>query len=300
MKNFKRIIKFSKPKSGPFTVSSGCYLTVLSAKPQMPSLLELVNPKGEGGAVVGLGVPLAAGAGRTDLARPMARGAYALSTTDKKTVLKLYVMPREEAGFDPIAFVRSEAASTIAKEILVRIESTWLLGQLTFESYDPEGYPAMDFFLGVAKRLAELTDGVVADPVCQTYRLPENLLAARPPQARIMAHEHVEVKVRPLEAGLHLYTLGLSKFDHPEVEMYGLSPTSQEGAVRFLYGLAQAVLDGSKLEVGAEVGAKELPLKVAPGGLEKAVWGEKSCFELIPAQSGRLEEPISAWLATLQ
>lgn len=299
MKNLKRLLKFGKPKPGPITINKAYYLTVLAGRAQMPTLVSVLNPKGEGGAVVGLGAPLAAGTSKTDLAKPLERGAYALSSTDQLTVLKMFVMPKQEAGFDPQGFVQSPAAKSMDPEILHRIGATWMLVQLTFESYDPAGYPALDFFISVAKRLAELTDGVIADPVSQTYRLPESLVATKPEGVRVLAPEHIDVKVRPLEGGLHMYTLGLSKFDHPEIEMYGLSPTVQSGAARFLYGLAQAVLQGSKVELGLEVGEEGNKLKVTHGGLEESVWAKATCFELIPSGNRKIDEAIIAWVASV-
>ena len=67
-------------------------------------------------------------------------------------------------GFDPSAFAKSEAASEWPAELRNRIEATWMLLQVTFESYDPRVYPALDFFLSVAKRLADLTDGTKSMP----------------------------------------------------------------------------------------------------------------------------------------
>ena len=300
MKNLKRILKFKKPKPGPISISKNYYLTVLAGKAQMPAIIDVLNPKGENGAVAGMGAPLAVGASKSDIAHAMERGAYALSTNDQLTVIKMYVMPKQEAGFDPAAFVRSEAVKNMDKEVRVRIEATWMLAQLTFESYHPQAYPALDFLLSVAQRLAVLTDGVIADPVSQSYRLPESLIHQRPENVQIIAPDHVDVKVRPLEAGLHMYTLGLGKFDQPEIEIYGLSPTVQSDAARFLYGLSQAVLQGGKLEAGAEVGAPSSPVKVAEGGLEEAVWGKARCFELIPSGQGRIEDSISAWVASIR
>jgi hypothetical protein len=265
----------------------------------MPRLLDVINPKGEGGAVSGFGVPLAKDAKKEDLNDPMGRGVYALSSPDRKTVLKLMVMPREEAGFDPSVFARSEVALSWEPELRLRVEATWMILQLTFESYDPEAYPALDFFLSIAQRLAEMCDGVVADPVSQVYRLPQQVFSLRPDDTPIAAADHVQAKTRLHEGSLHAYTLGLIKFDHPEVEVYGVSGANEDGAKRFLIALSQSVLMAARLEPGAVVGVKGNQLKVAVGGLDRGQWDGIPCVELIPAGKGTINEAIEAWVRSL-
>lgn len=299
IRRLKDVLSFSKPKGSGLTISKGCYLSVLAARAQMPRLLDAINPKGENGAVAGFGVPLAKDAKKEDLNDPMKRGVYALSSPDRKTVLKMMVMPKEEAGFDPAAFARTEAALSWESELRLRVESTWMLMQLTFESYDPEAYPALDFFLSIARRLAALSDGVVADPVSQVYRLPEQVFSARPDGVPIAATDHVQAKTRVHEGALHAYTLGLTKFDHPEVELYGLSGKSEDGAKRFLTALAQSVLLGSRLEPGASVGVKGSQLKVAAGGLDRGMWEGVPCLELIPEPQGTTDVAVAAWVASV-
>jgi hypothetical protein len=265
----------------------------------MPRLLDAINPKGEGGAVAGFGVPLAKDAKKEDLNDPMKRGVYALSSPDRKTVLKLMVMPKEEAGFDPSVFSRSEIAMSWEPELRLRVEATWMIMQLTFESYDPEAYPALDFFLSIAQRFALLCDGVVADPVSQVYRLPNQVFSARPTGVPIAAADHVQVTSRLRDGAIHAYTHGLVKFDHPEVEVYGLTGANEDGAKRFLLALVQSVLLGSRLEPGASVGVKGSQLKVAAGGLDRGMWEGIPCLELIPEGKGTSDEAVAAWLASV-
>ena len=274
-------------------------MSVLAAKAQLPPLLVVLNPKGEGGAVAGMGVPLASDATKKDLAEPIQRGVYALSTPDQKTVLKMMVLPKEEAGFDPAVFARSDAAREWDPELRLRVESTWMILQLTFGSYDPKTFPALDFLLSIAKRLAEETDGVVADPVCQVYRLPSQVFSPRPAGELIAATDHVQVKDRTVDGMHHVYTLGLSKFDLPEVEMFGVSEANRHSAHRFMLGLAQSVLTGARLEPGAIVGAKESPVRVAVGGLDRGMWEGIACLELIPEGKGTVDEALVAWLRTV-
>ncbi len=293
------MLQFSRPKGSGLEISPNFYLTVLAARAQLPPLLVVLNPKGDGGAVPGMGVPLAEEATKKDLAEPIKRGVYALSSPDQKTVLKMMVMPREEAGFDPSAFARSAAAKEWDPELRVRVESTWMILQLTFGSYDPETYPALDFLLSIAKRLAEETDGVVADPVSQVYRLPSQVFSNRPANEAVAASDHVQIKDRMHEGKHHVYTLGLSKFNLPEVELYGVSASNRDTAVRFMLGLAQSVLNGARLAPGASVGAQGSALIVAPGGLDRGLWEGIPCLELIPGEKDSVDAALVAWLGTV-
>ena len=289
-------IRFKRPKGPGITINKGYYLSVLAAKAQLPAITEVVTPKGEGLTVAGMGVPLAEGTTKEDLGAPMGRGTYAIASVDKKTVLKVIVLPKEDVGFDPSAFARTEAASKWPAELRNRIEATWMLLQVTFESYDPRVYPALDFFLSVAKRLAELTDGTVADPMSQVYRLPEEMVSSRPEAEPVAAADHVQIKARPHQDAWHVYTLGLSKFDRPEVEVYEITDDAKTAAERFMLGLAQAVLTGKTLEPGAQVGADDSPLKVASGGLDRALWEGVPCLELLADKDGRQSDSVLAWL----
>ena len=289
-------IRFKRPKGPGITINKGYYLSVLAAKAQLPAITEVVTPKGVGQTIAGMGVPLAEGTSKEDLAAPMARGTYAIAATDKKTVLKVIVLPREDVGFDPSAFAKSDAASAWPAELRNRIEATWMLLQITFESYDPRVYPALDFFLSVAKRLAELTDGTVADPMSQVYRLPEEMISPRPEAEPVAAADHVQIKARPHQDAWHVYTLGLSKFDRPEVEVYEINDEAKTAAERFMLGLAQAVLTGQVLEPGAQVGGKNRPLKVASGGLDSALWEGIPCLELLAEKDGGQSDSVAAWL----
>lgn len=287
-----------KPKTPGFAIQPSYYMTVLSARPSLSPLVAVVNPKGEGGAVTGFGVPLAAEATKDDLARPMTRGVYALSSPDRKTVLKLRVVSKEEAGFDPAPFLRSSLAVGQSPELLARISATWSLMQLTFESYDPMVYEGVRFMLNCCVRLAELHEGVVADPIAQTYRLPHQVFTTAPADPRIDARDVIQVFVRPRRdepAVLTSYTMGMQKFGLNELEMPGLLPASSDLATRFLFSVAQSELLGRVVDLGDRLGHASCMLQVAPGGLDRAMWEGIPCYELIPPSGRTVDEALLAW-----
>src|SRR5436190_1574007 len=100
------MLRFSRPKGPGFGISGGYYLSVLSSHATLPRIIEVINPTGDGGAVTGFGAPLALDATKQALAEPMSRGAYVLASKDRKTVLKMLVMSKDETGFDPEAVAR--------------------------------------------------------------------------------------------------------------------------------------------------------------------------------------------------
>lgn len=285
-----------RQKTPGFGISRSFYLTVLAATARLPSILELVEPKGQGGAVPGFGVPLNAELTKGDLSRPMERGMYGVASRDRKTVLRLMVIPREEAGFDPSAFLRSSEAQSLSAEHLARIGATWTLLQLTFETHEAMVYPSLRFLLAVAVRLATLTQGVVSDPISRMYLLPEEVIHTPQNDQKVDARDFVAVKHKGDEL-LVVYTLGLQKFSMPELEMFDVPKALCPAAEKLLHGIAQASLMGKGPRLGGYVGSRKCPLQVVSGGLDKAQWEGIDCFELIPPAKETMSRALEDWLA---
>jgi len=291
-----RAWQFSKPKGPGFGISAGFFLTVLSSKPTLPALLQAVAPHGENGAVEGFGVPLGRGSSdKSLLAAPMTRGGYAIASKDRKTVLKMLVLSKEEAGFDPEPFAQSALAAQSPDELVHRVRATWTVMQIAFESHDPAVYPSVKFLLQGAQRLAELTDGVVADSISKRYALPENVFQSPPSNERLDARDVVAVTFEIRPDGIHLFTLGMQKFALPEFELYGIEDHAHAIGSRFLFGLAQATLLGSIPQLGGKVGAPDMAFELRPGGLDRGLWGETEVIELLPPIKYTAAEALLAW-----
>ncbi len=284
------MLRFSKPKGPGFGISGGFYLSVLSSHAALPAILMVLNPKGEGGAVTGFGVPLASDSTKEMLARPMERGAYGLASKDRKTVLKMLVISKEEAGFDPEAVARHSERLGVEGELLNRIRAAWTILQLRFESHDPSVYPALDFLLAVASRLGTLTDGAVADPISQRYLLPNQVFAKPRLNALVDAREHVSVQLRGTPAGVHAYTKGLQKLGLPELEIQTLSPGSEVAAERFLLAACQSELEGKVVRSGQRLGKFE----VKEGGFDRGLWEGIPVFELLPPKAMTASEALGS------
>ncbi len=291
------MIRFRRPKGPGFGIQSSFYLSVLSTRVPMPPIRELVNPKGSDGAVVGFGVPLGADE-KTALDRPMERGVYAIATRERKTVLQMKVLSREEAGFDPEPFLRSPLAVGLDPELLVRLRATWTVAQLTFKSHDPDVYPALDFLLDLAARLAYLSDGAVADPLSRRYLLPQEVRQAVRLDPKVDAREVVAVDRRGQPGREHVATHGMIKFDLPEMEIENLLPDEVPLAGRFLIACAQNALMGDLATSGDRYGAPEALFEAREGGFDP-VWKGVSVLELLPPTHLTAGEALRAWESTL-
>ncbi|MFY9234913.1 MAG: hypothetical protein WAO58_10705 [Fimbriimonadaceae bacterium] len=291
---------FNKPKTPGFGISQSFYYSVLSSSAQLPRLRELANPKAEDGAVAGLPAKWHKDARREEVDLRMERGIYLITTPDLKTAVKLMVVPKEEAGFDPEAFLRSSLAAGIDAERTNRIRATWTLLQLSFASHDPMVYPAIDFMQQIAVRAGALTDGVIADPVAQRYLMPEELILPARSNPLVDAREHVSVGFATGTDGMHAFTAGMQKFVGdagnalPEFEIYGLEERLFPEAEAVLAGLCQAVLLGKKIRLGDTVGSADGMLEVRQGGLDRARWEGIAVFELIPPRGKSLSEAIQS------
>jgi len=204
--------------------------------------------------------------------------------------LRLVVIPKEEAGFDPGPFLRSAEARHLSDEHLGRIGATWTLLQLTFESHEAAVYGSLDFMLRVARRLADLTQGVVSDPISRAYMLPHEVLVGSANDSR----NYVRVMYKAEQNGW-AFTLGLQKFGMPEFEMFAVPVSHREAAEGLLLGIAQAAINGKLPKVGSIVGSRQCPFQVAEGGLNRANWEGIQCDELIPPSGRTVVDALEAW-----
>lgn len=286
-----------RQKTIGFGITKNCYYTVMTGKAQMPSPVQILNPKAENGALEGFIVPLTKDSTKEDLERPLARGQYAASTRDRKTVLRVMVLSKEEAGFDPGPFLRSPIAKNQSPELLGRISATWSLIQVTFESHDPFVHPSLRFVLGFCGRVAELTEGVIADPISQTYKLPNELFHQPQADPKVDARDFVSLQERVLPEGINLSTLGMQKFAQPELEMFGVAPGSVEVAQTLLMSLCQKSLLGELYEVGDRFGDAKVPFQLAHGGLDRARWEGIPCLEVLPPPGIAMSAALGSWIS---
>jgi hypothetical protein len=227
----------------------------------------------------------------------MERGSYVLATKDRKTVLRLLILSKEEAGFDPEVVARSPLVTLLDPEIVARIRATWTIAQATFSSHHPSVYPSIHFLLQVMQRIALLTDGVVADPASQRYLLPADAMHAGTTDTEVDVRDAVTVGFKDRQDGLYAYTLGLQKFSLPEFEVTGNLPGTENLLIEFLLGVSQSVLAGHVVASGQRVGARSIPFEIREGGFDRAMWEGIPVFELLPPTRNTPNEALLAWQA---
>ena len=292
--SLKRIFKFSKPKNPGYGISKSFYLSVLAGHAQLPSPDEVANPDGARGAVVAFLAPLQSGATKEDLTKPITRGTYALASKDRTTVIRMTVVSKDEIGFDPEAITGTALASVLAPETLARIRATWTLIQLTFESHHAMVAPALSLLYAAARRLAELTEGVVADPISQLYLLP-NETPVIVGEAPLRAIDVISVRLLAGGEIERAVTLGLQKFGFPEFELRGFGADDRETASALLLSVSQTLLAGKEIEIGESVGSPQAPLDVAPGGIDRELGQGPPMRELIPSRGKSISECLQSW-----
>ncbi len=206
---------FSKPRP-ILTLSKGFYMTVFSTTPIMPPIIDVIHPRRMSHAVVGMGAPLKGHADPESLAEPMKTGPYALVTMNRKTVIKTLVMPIDECDIDINAIAAEQAAIGVDFEALSRLRAAWFVTQFSFESYDPQIFASIRFLYRLTDRLAELTNGIIADPLAQRYVMPGSLFRESYDEDPLHPHELISIAELPGKDGPRLRTLGMAKFDHPD------------------------------------------------------------------------------------
>lgn len=280
---------FGRPKTPGFGIRNDCYLSILASTSVLPSIRAIADPKGAGGAVPAYGAPLEGGDGQT-LDSPIMHGRYVIASLDKKTVFELDIVSPDDLQFDPAAVVR-ELGDSLGKEVAARILATWNILQLKFKSHDPAVYPSLDLLLDLSARIGDLTEGVIGDSWAQTYKLPGEVRAPNPPSPEIDARNFVSVKQ---SAPGKLSTLGLGRFNLPEVQIDAPSRDLWPVGIGLLLSLAHASLLGTKLKPGSTFGAQASPLISAHGGTNPV---QAPVIEFLPKPGQSIDEALLAYQA---
>ncbi|MGI8922874.1 MAG: hypothetical protein ACR2HJ_02340 [Fimbriimonadales bacterium] len=286
-----------KKTPAQLSLSKNFYLSVLSAAETLPPLLQVINPDGSNNAIKGFGAPLTEGTDRDILNRPIGPGSYVLTTIDKLTVIQMDVFPRSEVPQfqipqDPVAL----AATNLTGEALRRAQDANMLTNFLFKGYDPGLYVSVQFMLEFVKRFAESSEAVVADPLAETYRLPDQMKASPPMDVRIDFRDVGSVMLVRLPDGIWISTRGLSKFDVPEIEMYGIPDELREPAAEMVVVAAQQVLVGVPMKESETAFSVQSPLEVVRGTRQLSDWGGRSALELRDRGGDGAARGVDAWL----
>lgn len=272
---------------------------MLAATAVLPSINDLVDPSGEGGRVPGMAVPLASGATKEDLDRPLQRGVYAVSSPDQKTVLKLRVFSKEEARFSPESVLDSVLGANLDLDSRERIRATWTILQLTYESYDPDLYPALRFLLEVASKLATLSEGLIADPLSRIYRKASSVPSPAQPGMEFNVLDFVATEKTFEHDTWTVRTAGLVKFDQPEIQISQVPEAFVRAAESLMMSVSSGIMRGKTLSVGdkliSETGWIVAGSASELGPIAKELGIGSRMYELLPAGSKTVSESLAEW-----
>lgn len=287
----KDFLSFGKPKTPGYGISKDCFLTALAARAQLPNPSQVVAPEPQGGALPGFIAPLEGEKNKEVLEKPIERGAWVVASLDRRTVLKLRVLPKEEAGFDPTPFVRSDFGQLFPVELRNRVAATWMVMQLSFEAHDPMVVGSIRFLNRVAARLAELTEGVVTDPLAMNYLLPDDPMF-RVNADRLKPEEVISVRNRTESDGYAVFSAGLKKLAVAELEITKVGPSNVDAATRLIVAAAHRILDQGPLTAGDVLSAGGAEFEVCAGGFNKAQWEGVPCLELMPVKGTDVNDAL--------
>lgn len=286
---------FKKKKPPPFSLNKHFYLSILAPSEILPPLLQVANRHGNNGAVIGLGAPLHLGADRDLLNSPISIGAYAFTTLEKTTVVRVDVFRTEDVEFKVPSDPPSQQIAGLTGERLHRAQNARYLINSALMGYDREVYPSVRFFLDLVRRLASLCEAVVADPLAETYRLPEEWTYSIRLDPRLDFREIGAIKVVTLSDGLWVSTRGLCKFNLLEYEIYSVPPDLAETAMKMLIAAGQQTLIGIPIREGESAFAPDAPLVAHMGTRQRHEWGDRPVLEFRPRHGKSIRDSLLAW-----
>lgn len=284
-------------QESPLTLNKNFYLSILAGPGPLPPMLQVVNPDGSNGAVAGFGAPLSEGVSKDMLNQPLLVGSYAITTKNRDTVLlfdlfELAQVPHFRLPEDP----KSLAEADLVGEKLALAKGAQYLMTLTFKGYSPELFPSVRFFLDVASRIAELSNGVIADPLAEVYRDPKEFRLPGRLDPRLDFREIGSIKAVALSDGLWISTRGLAKFNLPEFEMFGIPMDLRDGAARMLIAAAQQTLLGLPMKAGETAFAPGTPLYIVVGSKKSDEWGDRPVLEFTDEDGRGAAKGVRAWV----
>ncbi|MFN8140203.1 MAG: hypothetical protein U0R49_10440 [Fimbriimonadales bacterium] len=284
-----------KPTEPVLTINKNFYFSVLASSSHLPTLLQMINPDGSNGALIGFGAPLSEGASRDLLNQSLATGAYVLSTKERSTLVEMHVFQKSQVqGFSlPSDSAVCDQAGLVGDK-LKRAQNAQYIINLVIKAFSPELYPSVRFYLDCAARIALLTEGVIADPLSELYRLPNEMNVAQKLDERIDFREVARVKLIRLEDGIWSSTRGLTKFNLPEFEMYGIPENLADIAANMIASAGQQALIGIPMKSGETAFAPDAPLTVFEGTKMRQEWADRPTLEF-RSDNGGVAKAVDAW-----
>lgn len=288
MSRLSDLFKFSKPKGPGFGLSKSLYISALASKASLPCLLDVVNPKGERGAVKGYGIPFNKNATPDSLRQPLSHEPYLIASPDKKTLVRMIVVSEADSGMRTDQILDSPYGQTLSPDIRNTIAAVWTLFQFTFESHDAGVKASMDFMVALACRVAELTDGVVADPLRRSYLMPKEYQLGE-----FDVENHFNVMEHREGEDVYLVTLGMLKLNLPEFEIGPILNQDLLLGKAILFYLIRETFEKGPWSDQDRIDRTSLTLSA--GSSLHDFWGRTAVLRVVPPVSQSLTESLNQW-----
>ncbi|RMG27199.1 MAG: hypothetical protein D6724_00165 [Armatimonadetes bacterium] len=278
-------------------INRNLHLSVLAQRRSLPPLLSVVNPDGSNGAVQGFGAPLFEGATKDILNEPLRQGDYGIVTPRQDTVLQMTIVPLEEIPqFQKPSTETERRQSGVTEAMIPFLDAADVLLDTTIRGYK-DALVSMRFFLDYVKRLGELAEGVVADPLAETYRMPTDLYVKDRLHPHVDFREIGATRVEALDDGLWVSSRGMAKFNLPELEMYGVATEDFDAAVRMIIAACQQVILGVPFRIGETAFLPSQPLQIVEGTRNRDIWGDRPTLEFRDPRGQGAAKGVAAWKA---
>jgi hypothetical protein len=261
---------------------------------QLPSIMTVANPAGEGDAVTGIAGPAEGEPTKENMTRPMQEGDYvAISSGKCMCVLSVarVTPPNNPLLLDPIMI----EASGLTQATLDQFnQPAWRIS-LQMQEPGEDIVESVLFATKLAKRLASLGDGIVMDGAAYRFFAAEGWPVENPMEG-FDTREHVHIHIEGDTGWFH--THGLAKFGRPELEIYAVPDELTGIAYATLFDIAQYCITTAMIEPGQTCGDPDQPFHARVGSKNrKDHWNDTVVLELVDVDERGKPIPAGAPMA---
>jgi len=253
-------------------------MVISMAKDELPSLIALANPSGIDGAVEGMAGPADAKPTGENMMGPMQEGNYvAIAPSGGGCSFRVERFDPQSA---PLAVAPEMfEASGLTQEMLDKFNRPVWQVILQMETPGKEVRETVIFATRLARRLAELGDGVIMDSSGFRFFGPQGW-PVEDPMPEFDAREHVHIHIEAESRWFH--THGLVKFGRPELEIYDVPSELDHVAFGTLLDIGQYVITSAMIEPGQTCGDPNQPFYARQGTKNTDDhWQETAVLEMV-------------------
>jgi len=260
-------------------------MVVSLARAEPPSLMMLANPEGVGGAVEGMAGPADGNLTKENMTTSMTEGEY-MCISPGEGACSLQVERVDPESNDPLSLEPELLESAgLTQEMLDQFNRPVWRASLRLEAPGNNVRDTVVFATRIAKRLAELGDGVVMDVCAYRFFGPGGWTVEEPIgefDAREHVHTHAATGVDEGEKSSWLHTHGLIKFGRPELEIYDVPSGMEELALSVLLETAHYVIESAAILPEQTCGDPQQPFHARLGTKNReGHWEEMPVLELV-------------------